>query len=52
MKNFLKHLFNSKFTLRQQALKKELELIQRLELELYCDYLLLKAQYGTPENNN
>lgn len=44
MKNFFKNLFTSKLTKRLQAARKELDLTARLELELYCDYLLLVAQ--------
>lgn len=49
MKNFFKRLFTSKPTERLQQARKELDLTARLELELYCDYLLLLAQqeYGT-----
>lgn len=44
MKKFIKRLFTSKTSRRLEAARKELDLTARLELELYCDYLLLVAQ--------
>lgn len=43
MKNFFKILFSSNKKLIAATLK-ELDLTARLELELYCDYLLLLAR--------
>lgn len=45
MKNFIKRLFTSKTDLQLEAARKELDLTARLELELYCDYLLLLASH-------
>ncbi len=44
MRNFFKNLFVSKTPLRIKLMRKELDLTAKLELELYCDYLLLVAQ--------